>query len=354
MSVLEARLNAIEAKYQQALANPRPGYIPVIRAIHPYAKRPPFNKTHAIKGRRHRPRSDNPDHYCVPVSSYYAIRWVKSKSDNKDVFNSLPEFLAYKRERLLHEAQGPHPPPSKDNSDRPPSDLIEKTIDSLAVYPPVPDISDIANIPIPQDPFPDNPSPQPIVVPSDPPSPIQQPDEPSVLYEQETNSTTDEVTPDPLSIIAQENFDKITQAMTALIQNTDYQEAALDKPLFVGPDHPEPSDQPTTEQIVISKKLKDKHKKKHKKKKRLGEPETVIPGPKNEDKKHTDAKPIRVRDSLNIPKKPLKERVKQTDPSSIVVDMNRVRPKPGDMPADDNYAPPIKKFKKTIKGRKYF
>ena len=47
---LRIMLDNLETKFQQALANPQEGYFPVIRYIHPYVKRPPFNQTHKIKG----------------------------------------------------------------------------------------------------------------------------------------------------------------------------------------------------------------------------------------------------------------------------------------------------------------
>lgn len=67
----------LRAKFQAALADPRPGYRPVLRVIRPHFKRPPFNRTHRVLRRRHRKKDKNADHYNVGVKSYVALRWVK-------------------------------------------------------------------------------------------------------------------------------------------------------------------------------------------------------------------------------------------------------------------------------------
>lgn len=70
----------LRAKFQAALADPRPGYRPVLRVIRPHFKRPPFNRTHRVLRRRHRKKDKNADHYNVGVKSYVALRWVKEDS----------------------------------------------------------------------------------------------------------------------------------------------------------------------------------------------------------------------------------------------------------------------------------
>lgn len=70
----------LRAKFQAAIADPRPGYRPVLRVIRPHFKRPPFNRTHRVLRRRHRKKDKNADHYNVGVKSYVALRWVKEDS----------------------------------------------------------------------------------------------------------------------------------------------------------------------------------------------------------------------------------------------------------------------------------
>lgn len=72
------KLIDLRAKFAAALANPLPGKRPILKLIKPHFKRPPFNRTHRILRRRHRKKDPNPDHYNVPVGSYYALRWVKA------------------------------------------------------------------------------------------------------------------------------------------------------------------------------------------------------------------------------------------------------------------------------------
>lgn len=67
----------LRARFQAAMANPKPGYRPVLRVIRPHFKRPPFNRTHRVLRRRHRKKDNNLDHYNVGVRSYVALRWVK-------------------------------------------------------------------------------------------------------------------------------------------------------------------------------------------------------------------------------------------------------------------------------------
>lgn len=76
------RIVALRAKFAAAMANPLPGKRPILKLIKPHFKRPPFNRTHKILRRKHRKKDPNPDHYNVPVGSYYALRWVK---DDKPV-----------------------------------------------------------------------------------------------------------------------------------------------------------------------------------------------------------------------------------------------------------------------------
>lgn len=72
------KLIKLRAKFAEALANPLPGKRPILKLIKPHFKRPPFNRTHKILRRRHRKKDPNPDHYNVPVGSYYALRWVNA------------------------------------------------------------------------------------------------------------------------------------------------------------------------------------------------------------------------------------------------------------------------------------
>ncbi len=72
------KLISLRAKFAEALANPLPGKRPILKLIKPHFKRPPFNRTHKILGRKHRKKDPNPEHYNVPVGSYYALRWVNA------------------------------------------------------------------------------------------------------------------------------------------------------------------------------------------------------------------------------------------------------------------------------------
>lgn len=110
-----AKRQILQAKFAAALANPIPGKRPILKLIRPHFKRPPFNRTHKILRRRHRKKDKISEHYNVPVSSYYALRWVKADKladPEPGVIVSLEQFAD------IHPRVVPSPvqSPQQDNS----------------------------------------------------------------------------------------------------------------------------------------------------------------------------------------------------------------------------------------------
>lgn len=105
----------LQAKFASALANPLPGKRPILKLIRPHFKRPPFNRTHKILRRRHRKKDKNFEHYNVPVTSYYALRWVKADhpvEPGPGIIVSLEQFADIPRAVMPSPHQSPQQPPS--------------------------------------------------------------------------------------------------------------------------------------------------------------------------------------------------------------------------------------------------